>query len=176
MQLFLFKIEPIYFLISGPPTNFYPSFNVANPTGKNVSRNVLLTPPKPGHAPHPATAHHPYHHHPVAFAAAAAAAVAAAAQVAQAAAKHNQNSKNPVMSGMIRDRLEITELSDAEDHQSSSSGGPQVALPPNPPMIPSPDYRRPMTPSSDHEGKSRGSSHTSGSHHGKILDIPSGLY
>ena len=81
------------------------------------------------------------------------------------------------MSGMIRDRLEITELSDAEDHQShSSSNGPQVLLPPNPPMIPSPDYRRPMTPSSDLDGKSRGSSHTSSSHHGKILDIPSGLY
>jgi len=64
---------------AGPANgNFYPSFNVANPKNpSNVSRNVLLTPPKP--AGHPAAAHHQYahahpaHHNPVAFAAAAAA-------------------------------------------------------------------------------------------------------
>ena len=91
----------------------------------------------------------------------------AGAQVAQAAAKHN-NQKNPVMSSdVIKDRLEITELSDAEEN------GQQL---PNQPMIPPPDYRRPRTPSSDLDANAGTRSNNSGSHHGKILDIPSGLY
>ena len=75
------------------------------------------------------------------------------------------------MSETIKDRLEITELSDAEDHQSPN----QSPTLPSQPMIPPPDYRRPRTPSTDLDAKSRSSS-VHGSHHGKILDIPSGLY
>ena len=147
--------------------NFYPSFNVANPKNPgNVSRNVLLPPtPRPG--PQFVGPHYPQ----VAFAAAAAAAAAqAAAQVASSAAAAKQR-PTPVLSDSLKDRLEITELSDSEDT----------------PSIPVPDYRiqeqigngngrRTPSESSDRGGGRRSSSACSSHHGSKVLDMPSGLY
>ena len=50
-----FNFKHFFAYFSGPANNFYPSFNVANPKNpSNVSRNVLLTPPKPtGATPKP---------------------------------------------------------------------------------------------------------------------------
>ena len=143
--------------------NFYPSFNVANPKNPgNVSRNVVLPPPRPG--PQFVGPHYPQ----VAFAAAAAAAAAqAAAQVASSAAAAKR--PTPVLSDSLKDRLEITELSDSEDT----------------PSIPVPDYQQRQqqqqqdgrrTPSESSGGGGRRSSSACSSHHGKILDMPSGLY
>ncbi len=147
--------------------SFYPSFNVSNPKKPgNVSRNIVL-PPAPPPAPF---AHH--HHHP-AFAAVAA---AAAAHAAAAVAHNNSKSSGvivthpatpqpppnaPVLSDNLRDRLEITELSDGEESEL--------------PAIPSPDYQQQAPPSSINSGGRR-SSHSTSSSNGKILDMPSGLY
>ena len=131
---------------------------MANPKNPgNVSRNVVLPPPRPG--PQFVGPHYPQ----VAFAAAAAAAAAqAAAQVASSAAAAKR--PTPVLSDSLKDRLEITELSDSEDT----------------PSIPVPDYQQRQqqqdgrrTPS---ETSGRRSSSACSSHHGKILDMPSGLY
>ena len=145
---------------------------MANPKNPgNVSRNVLLpgpVTPRPG-PPQFVGPHYPQ----VAFAAAAAAAAAqAAAQVASsAAAQVNKQRPTPVLSESLKDRLEITELSDSEDT----------------PSIPVPDYQQQQqqqhggggggrrTPSESSGGGRRSSSACS-SHHGKILDMPSGLY
>ena len=139
--------------------NFYPSFNVANPKNPgNVSRNVVLPPPRPG--PQFVGPHYPQ----VAFAAAAAAAAAqAAAQVASSAAAAKR--PTPVLSDSLKDRLEITELSDSEDT----------------PSIPVPDYQQQRQQQQDgrwtpSETSGRRSSSACSSHHGKILDMPSGLY
>ena len=126
---------------------------MANPKNpSNVSRNVLL-PPGPLGPAHSARPQFVGPHYPqVAFAAAAAAAAAqAAAQVAS-----TKRGPTPVLSENLKDRLEITELSDSEET----------------PAIPAPDYRR--TPSETSGG--RRSSSACSSHHGKILDMPSGLY
>lgn len=135
--------------IPGSGNNFYPSFSVANPKNpSNISRNIVLPPPNSANnsrLPQP-------QYHPV-YAAAAAAAAAQAAAVAQAQQQKTES---------LKDRLEITELSDAETEIQQE------------PLIPAPDYRRTVTPSSVVEMGS--SSHSSGSQHGKILDIPSGLY
>ena len=168
----LFSLHGVIGRKAGVPGggNFYPSFNVANPKNPgNVSRNVLLpgpVTPRPG-PPQFVGPHYPQ----VAFAAAAAAAAAqAAAQVASsAAAQVNKQRPTPVLSESLKDRLEITELSDSEDT----------------PSIPVPDYQQQQqqhgggggrrTPSESSGGGRRSSSACS-SHHGKILDMPSGLY
>ena len=134
----------------GVAGNFYPSFSVANPKSPgNVSRNMVLPPPRPQFV----GPHYPQ----VAFAAAAA---AAAAQAAAQVASVKRGSTTPVLSDNLKDRLEITELSDTENES---------------PSIPAPDYRRTPSEASDRGGGRRSSSACS-SHHGKILDMPSGLY
>ena len=92
----------------------------------------------------------------MAFAAAAAAAAAAAQHAAAGAPVNKQLSEN------LKDRLEITELSDVEDTSSP------------PVMIPAPDYRGAHAPSE--RSRRSSSSASSAGHHGRISDIPSGLY
>ena len=150
----------------------YPSFNVANPKNpSNVSRNIVLPPQVAAVASAVAAAGNrtQYHHHQVAFAAAAAAAAAQAAAQAAAAAKHNKQS-SPVMSESLKDRLEITELSDAEENNSITMGNNSSSQP----LIPSPDYVPRRASLAGDANERRASS--ANSHHGKILDIPSGLY
>ena len=92
----------------------------------------------------------------MAFAAAAAAAAAAAQHAAVNTPVNKQLSEN------LKDRLEITELSDVEDSVST------------PVMIPAPDYRGARAPSE--RSRRSSSSASSAGQHARISDIPSGLY
>ena len=133
--------------VPGGGNAYFPSFNVANPKNpSNISRNIVMAPP-PQRAP-PAAGQY------MAFAAAAAAAAAAAQHAAASTPVNKQLSEN------LKDRLEITELSDVEESQ--------------PVIIPAPDYRG-ARPSSERSRRSSSSASSAGQH-GKILDIPSGLY
>jgi hypothetical protein len=146
--------------------NFYPSFNVGNgKNSSNVSRNVVMTGPQRPNPPQFVAMAHP------AFIAAAAAAQAAAV-IQQLAAAKNKQPLPAVTSDSLKDRLEITELSDGEEdylvHQHQQEVEPVLNLP----AIPSPDYRSP----SETSGGRRSSASSISNHHGKILDLPSGLY
>ena len=134
----------------GGSAAYFPSFSVANPKNpSNISRNIVMAPP-PGQRPPPQAGQY------MAFAAAAAAAAAAAQHAAVNTPVNKQLSEN------LKDRLEITELSDVEDSVST------------PIMIPTPDYRGARPPSE--RSRRSSSSASSAGQHGKILDIPSGLY